>query len=699
MTFSILLASIAAAAGFTLTLAVLVRELRSLANLSFAAGMTAFALESVFEAVTLHAQVVDESLRWQTWSLRLMAVQPGFWLAFSLTYSRGNYREFLSRWQLVIVAAIALPVLLVSSSGQNLLTVHMENGAFYMRLSRQGSLLHMLYLIGSVLVLMNLERTFRSAVGTMRWRLKFMMLGLGVLFIFRIYTASQTLLFSSTGESLKVLNSGALLVAAALIAISLFRTKPFSVDIYPSHAVLHNSLTVVLAGIYLVVVGGLAKLMDSVAGYAALPVKAFLILASLVLLTVLLLSDRIRQRTRRFVSRNFSRPIYNYRQIWSTFTERTSSLMDEVALSRAVSKWVSEVFSALSVTVWLVDSKSESLCFGASTLLSENQASKLLTEETEGSEWLAALKEQSLPVDIENSQEDWALSLKRISPGQFPEKGGNRICVPLATGGEVLGTMVLGDRVSGVPFSEEDLDLLKCIGDQVAAALMNVQLSNKLMQAKEMEAFQAMSTFFVHDLKNTASTLSLMLQNLDTHFQNPEFRADALRAVGKSVAHLNGLISRLTVLRQGFKIHKAEADLSKVVETAMAGLTAAPQVTVVKSLEPSLKVQLDPEQIQKVIINLVLNSQEAFMGKPGEITVTTERRPGWVVLSVRDNGCGMSPDFVAKNLFRPFQTTKKKGLGIGMFHSKVIVDAHRGKLEVESAPGQGTLIRLLLPTG
>jgi hypothetical protein len=67
------------------------------------------------------------------------------------------------------------------------------------------------------------------------------------------------------------------------------------------------------------------------------------------------------------------------------------------------------------------------------------------------------------------------------------------------------------------------------------------------------------------------------------------------------------------------------------------------------------------------------------------------------MLTVTDNGCGMSPEFLNRSLFRPFKTTKKNGLGIGMFQSKMIIDAHKGRIEVESAPGKGTVFRLYLP--
>ena len=93
--------------------------------------------------------------------------------------------------------------------------------------------------------------------------------------------------------------------------------------------------------------------------------------------------------------------------------------------------------------------------------------------------------------------------------------------------------MIIADRVNGVPYSVEEMDLLKCIGDHVAAGLLQLRLTEELMHGRELEAFQAMSTFFVHDLKNAASSLSLMLQNLPEHFDDPEFREDALRGIGE----------------------------------------------------------------------------------------------------------------------------------------------------------------------
>jgi len=80
------------------------------------------------------------------------------------------------------------------------------------------------------------------------------------------------------------------------------------------------------------------------------------------------------------------------------------------------------------------------------------------------------------------------------------------------------------------------------------------------------------------------------------------------------------------------------------------------------------------------------------------VEVETGRRPGYVMISVKDVGRGMSALFIEKSLFRPFQTTKKEGMGVGLFHSRMIVDAHGGRIEVESQEGVGTTFRVLFPT-
>ena len=665
-------------------------ERRSIAHLSFVAGMALLAVENVFSGLSWEAATLDDAIFWQQWKFLAMSLLPGVWLLFSLSYGRGNYREFLSRWLFLLAAVFLLPPSLEIVFNDKLIAAANQS-----RLGTSGYVLTLLFLVSLVLVLMNLERTFRASVGTMRWRIKFMIIGLGVLFAVRCYTSSQALLFHAIDPRLQMVDGGALLVACLLILRSLFRAGHFDLDVYPSHSVLQNSLTILLAGIYLLIIGVFAKVAAFLGGDAAFPVKAFVVLAALVLLAVLLLSERVRQHTRQFVSRHFQRPLYDYRTVWRRFTGATVSCVKPADLCQAAVKSVADIFQALSVTLWLVDERKEQLLLGASTYLSETRAERLLPEKNEVAELVQNLQRQHEPVDIDTVKAGWAGTVRRCHPEEF-KKGGNRVCAPLIAGNEILGFMVLGDRVGGVNFSAQDLDLLKCIGDQVAAGLLSTRLSQKLLQAKELEAFQTMSAFFVHDLKNTANTLTLMLQNLPVHFDDPAFRADALRGVSKTVAHINRLVGRLGSIRHELQIKPVSSDLNELVAKALAGWEEAAGINLTKDLRPLSKIFCDPEQILKVAVNLIFNAREAVT-QTGQVHLQTRQENGSVILSVSDTGCGMSEEFIRRSLFRPFQTTKKNGLGIGMFQSKMIVEAHKGRIEVESEPGKGTTFRVFLP--
>jgi putative PEP-CTERM system histidine kinase len=372
-----------------------------------------------------------------------------------------------------------------------------------------------------------------------------------------------------------------------------------------------------------------------------------------------------------------------------------SGVLDQDAVCAAAARLISETFNVLSVSIWRIDErKGRLICAGSTAQVARDDAGE--------QRWLpleSAIPPKrgsiSLPFNLDETHEEWAENLKNASTAHF-RTGGNRICLPLSSGGGWLGCAILADRVNGLPYTIEEFELLKCIGDQIAASLLNLRLTDELMVEKELEAFQTMSAFFVHDLKNATSTLSLTLQNLPVHFDDPEFRSDALRGIENTLNRINLHISRLSVLRNKLELKPTESDLNQLVIDTLRDLNDMPGVELVKDLHPLPKVVIDREQLQSVVTNLLLNARDA-VGSHGQIRIETSQREGLAVLSVADNGCGMSPDFLRDSLFRPFQTTKRKGLGIGMFQSKMIVEAHRGSIQVESVPGKGTRFGVTLP--
>jgi putative PEP-CTERM system histidine kinase len=677
-----------------LAAAAVCRKQRSVASWCFSLGMLIFALESLFGAIGNDSPLPQKAAFWETLSLIAKSFLPGVWLIFSLTYSRANYRDFLVRSRWLVIGAFLIPLLSLAalySSFFYVVVYEPPAHGWELRFNEPAKILNVLILISTVLILANIERTFRAAVGTMRWRIKFLVLGLGVVFGASIYTRSQALLFSDYSPSQLAVETAALLIGCTLIAVAYVRSGLGEIDVYPSRSVLRTSVTVLLTSVYLFVIGVLAQIIAHFGGAASFPIAAFVVLLGMATLAVLLLSDRARQSVQLFVSRHFKRPQYDFRQIWARFTRSLSVALDETALGTIASRLISETFGALSVSTWLLDQQRERLVRTSSTSdrdQGHNDVNgSILAKELDS--------ELSRPFDLGRAKEKWARDLMAKSAGQF-RSGGSPICVPLVGGEHWLGAIVLADRVRGLGYSPEEIDLLKCIGDQVAASLLNLRLAEEIMGKKELEAFQTMSAFLIHDLKNAASTLGLMLENLPAHFDNPAFREDAFRGIGSAADRINRLISRMNALRHELRLKPAELDLNLVVTETLANLNGALGTKLVTKFDRIPRIVADREQLQSVFTNLVLNARDA-VGANGRIMVETAQQGEWVAFSVSDNGCGMTEQFIKNSLFRPFRSTKKEGLGIGMFQSKTIVEAHRGRIHVESELGVGTKFRVILP--
>ena len=163
---------------------------------------------------------------------------------------------------------------------------------------------------------------------------------------------------------------------------------------------------------------------------------------------------------------------------------------------------------------------------------------------------------------------------------------------------------------------------------------------------------------------------------------------------------LNNFTLLQLVPRRGIKLDLKNCDLNKVVQNIMDKMKISNFTRIKTSLDfGSLPlVRCDQSQIEKVFQNLILNALEA-MPEGGTLSITTElnKEKSLIRSKVSDTGSGMSKDFIRNSLFKPFQTTKKKGLGIGLIQCKEIVEMHKGRISVESEEGKGTTFTLELP--
>jgi putative PEP-CTERM system histidine kinase len=671
--------------------AVVVRP-AALASWLFLAGMGLLAADCLLSQQSWlegGATAIDAEVRM---AMLVKSLLPGVWLGFSLVYARGRPREFVDRWKWCLLAALLVPAGLVLGFPEGFRKGIDGQMAVVLQFVGAGKAWVIAVLLITLAVLVNLEKTFRASVGMARWRIKYLVLGLALIFGVKVYGLSQMLLFSAYHPQLADLTNVAVLLGCGLIGIGQVRASFGEFEIYPSRAVLQGSVTVILAGVYFVIVGVLAQWVKHLGGTASFPVQALVVLLGVVGVAILLLSERIRTSLRRFVSRHFRRPEHDFRRIWTEFTRRTASVLDAATLGKHAGEVIAESFHLLGVTVFRVAAEPPGLEWLAST---EKRSPVGVLQMDQDA--LDGLAKRGQPVGLEREPGAWAEALRECCPRKF-DHGGDRLVVPLVAADRLVGLLVLTDRVNGVPYSHEELDLLKCIGDQLAGGLLNCTLTEQVLQAKELEAFQTLSSFFVHDLKNAANGLGLMLQNLPTHFDDPEFRADTIAGVRRTVERINRMIQKLGSLRRELDLNPGPCRMdllcSEVLDQLESKLDGKRRL--VRDLPPVPLLSLDPEAMRSVVTNLVLNAHEALNGG-GEIRVSTRQEAGAVALEVADTGCGMTPEFVKSMLFRPFHSTKTNGIGIGMFQCKKIIEAHGGSIKVDSQPGAGTRFTILLP--
>ena len=206
-----------------------------------------------------------------------------------------------------------------------------------------------------------------------------------------------------------------------------------------------------------------------------------------------------------------------------------------------------------------------------------------------------------------------------------------------------------------------------------------------------------------HDLKNAIEALSLTVSNMERHFDNPQFRADAMKGLTSATDKLKALVARLgkpLTSLSGEHKRPQNVDLVPILQRVIA-MTAEPMRSkhkIVTRLPSNLYALVDAARIEEVMENLVLNALEA-MDKGGILTIEAGQTPtGAPTFSVSDTGCGMSRTFIETRLFRPFATTKKTGIGLGLYTCREVIEASAGTIKVESVEGAGTTFRVVLPS-
>jgi len=673
---------------FTLT-----RNPRHLANIGFAAGMLSLAIFEVGSAMLLLSGGGGWAMAGMRTSLAGEALLPPAWVLFSIVFGRANSKEMLYRWALglagIAAASIFFIFLVVVSPASIAIPVRgslFEGGFQAFVVGDAGRYFHVYLLVGLVAGLMHLENTLRCSSGSERWRIKYVIFGVGAILGYFVYLSSEALLFGSLSYGAVPLTSSVIVISSAIMAVFIARHRLLHVDIFVSRHVIYNSLTVLVVGVYLIAISAVTYGIQ----YFKLPFDFFLAtlfaFVSILGLVILLFAESLRRKAKLFINRNFYRHKYEFRDKWMETIEKISSKRSAGEITRTLKEMIRGTMGAEPVYLWLYDQASDSY-------VADGQApDEALARMPANHPFVGLLKGFAGPFTASDTGGGGDTAVFRES--------GAALCSPLMAAEEAVGFVLVGPDHTGEPYVEDDRKFLKALTTQAAVQIKNITLVGEIMQAREVEAFSKMSYFIMHDLKNLTNSLSLISQNAKFNMDNPEFQRDAIRTIDGTVDRMKRLIGRLSNVKKDVELRKEWTDLGAFMDGVLKKL-AIPKdksITVKAEFNDTRPVCIDREAIEMIILNLVVNAYEAIP-KEGTISIATSSKDGFVSITVSDNGPGIPKDYMSGALFRPFKTTKKSGFGIGLFQCKAVAEAHGGGITVESAEGKGAAFILRLPAG
>jgi putative PEP-CTERM system histidine kinase len=540
--------------------------------------------------------------------------------------------------------------------------------------------------VGLVLV----ERLVKNFNYRRSWYAKSFCVGMGGLFMYDFLLYSNAFLFSRIDGGLWQARGWLNVLVMLLVLLSIRHYPIYDVRFRVSRQVMFYTAILVGAGAALAMTAAGGFYLKQYGEFGEnVTVWVFMFVGAAFLLA-LIYSRQLSAKLKVFLSLHFYTHKYDYRDEWIRFIRTLTMGEDNERIHSLAIKSVADIVKSNEGSLWL---KRDNIYLPVSGLgidfgshVSEPANSGFI-EFLEKWQWVVNVDEyQSIP-DLYSGMElpGWLRSCEKCW-----------LVVPVLLQLKLIGFIVVGRSQGGRHFNWEDIDVLKIAGRQVASYLALLEAKQALVDARQFEAFNRLSAFVVHDLKNVVAQLSLVVSNSKRHRGNPEFFDDTIKTVDNAAARMNKMLANL---RDGsIKKSVRVVSLQAVVKDAVESCKVRIPVPVLHVSEQDINVALDGEQLKIIIAHIIHNAQDATLDD-GEVVVGVEKDDmDQAVISVSDNGCGMDDRFVKERLFRPFDTTKgNAGMGIGVYQVREFVKDVGGDIRVKSRVGIGTNFEIKIP--
>lgn len=548
------------------------------------------------------------------------------------------------------------------------------------------------YLFMAVIGAMLIEQLYRNTHPDRRWAIKPLAIGLAAVFVYDIYLYADATLFGALHSPVWDARGIVNLLVVPLLALSAARSGAVSQPITVSRQLLFHSVVLGGTGIYLLLMAAAGYYIRYVGGTWGGVLQTAFLFGALLLLLAFLFSGAARARLKVMLSKHLLRYRYDYRAEWLRFIDTLSATDVEQPLRQR----------AIIALAAIMDSP-------RGILFSRGEDGRFrLVESWNFGEPDPVVEEANGPLADFLGRTEWVIDLAeyRDDPDRYdglalPEwlQAFDRawLIVPMTQLQGLQGFVVLGKPRAPRQLNWEDHDLLKTAGRQLASYIGLLDATDALMDSRQFDAYNRLSAYVVHDLKNVSAQLGLVVDNAQRHADNPEFVADAMQTVASARARMDRILAHLRkggadAPQQGerFALHEALEEVVRRCASAapVPVLAQSPQGCVLKG---------GREMFVTAVEHLVQNAQEAT-SEDGSVTLCAAPEGDGALLTIEDNGKGMDAAFLRDRLFRPFETTKgNAGMGIGVFEAREVARNMGGDLSASSRPGEGTCFSMRLP--
>jgi len=595
------------------------------------------------------------------------------------TNSDGTDKPKVTNNEKLFFIAILVAIFAFLKSENSLLTTLNED--------QFNSIALTIWILLSICGLVLIEQVYRHARPEGRWAIKHLCLGLGGCFVYDIFYFSDALLFNAINPHLWTARGAVNAIAIPLIAISIKRNPKWNTGIHVSKQMLFHSVTIVGAGVYLLAMSGVGYALKYFGGDWGTTLQVVFLFGAISLLILVLFSGIMRAQIQVFLSKHFYNLKYDYREEWLSFTKTLSD--ERYPLPDNCTNAISTMLNSPGGLMWV---KRDQNHFDVISHWNMPAPDSVPSEQFQGVK--KYFENNHWIIDLDEYKNNPAAYEEIDIPKYFLSIPDGWLLIPIEFNNELIAIMLIAHSHGQPSLNWEDRDLIKMAAFQVAVNLSQYETNRALTQARQFEAFNRLSVYIVHDLKNILGQLSLLISNAEKHKHKPAFVDDVISTVENSVDRMTALMKQL---RTGVNDESLETfqlnPLLQGVVSSHAKLKPMPTLT----CENDLKVSANPMKFSTVIGHFVQNAQEAT-NDDGFVEIHTVKLKNSARITIKDNGIGMDTNFIENKLFNAFDSTKGlTGMGIGMFESREYIRKIGGNIQVSSSLGKGTTFTFTMP--